>query len=83
MIWKVEVLSVGVTRGDHCGWKEVFASRDEQQVRQRFGEIEAECASNQRGHTEIKLWAGSGLMLHVWWNRGVPNKEDGMRDWSR
>ena len=75
-MWRVEVLPV-----PH-GWRDVYEGRTERIARDEFAKIESECASNQRGHTEIKLWNGTALMLHIWWNRGIPNHPDGKRDWS-
>jgi hypothetical protein len=76
-MWKAEILS------HPYGWLSIYEGRLEQRAREEFTRIEAECASNQRGHTEVKLWNGEALLLHIYWNRGVPNKPDGTRDWSR
>lgn len=78
--WSVEVLSV--MPDDDQKWTVVYAG-DESGARKKFTDIEMECASNQRGHTQIRLFEGKSLRLHIWWNRGMPNKPDGMRDWSK
>lgn len=82
MTWKVEVLSLSTNSRWSSNWQTLYDGA-EVVARRIFSDIEAECMSNKRGHTEIKLWHGRELMLHIWWNRGMPNKPDGTRDWSR
>ena len=74
-VWTVEVRPVGAAMERHLG--------GETAMRRKFADIEAECASNQRGHTDIVLIDGDRVRLHVYWNRDIPNKPDGKRDWSR
>lgn len=71
--WKTEVIAVG-THERARGWETLYEGRDEAQARKVFTDIEVECATALRGHTELKLWHGDELRLHIWWHRGVQNK---------
>ena len=81
-VWMADFRSIGAKVSDPR-WQVLYEGRDERKARQAFNDLEGECMSNQRGHTEIRLWNGEELLLHIWWNRGVPNKPDGTRDWSK